>query len=131
LSSGGCSPRLACDPAGDATQPVPEPFGLSDRPGLACQHQKRGLESVLGVLLLTQYPPAHAHDQRTVSMHERRKGLLIPGARKAIEQIGVRHGVGVLERNLTSKVTEQRAERPGQSVPAFRELCALYMVLPG
>ena len=54
----------------DAVQPVAEGTTLADRRRLAGQHQKRGLERVVGVVVIAEHPSANPVHHRSVAFHE-------------------------------------------------------------
>ena len=80
LPGGALGPRLEGGAVGNTVEPTGHRLPLPDRPGLAREDKKGGLESVLGVLETAQNPAADAEDQRAMPAHQGRKGRrLAPG----------------------------------------------------
>jgi hypothetical protein len=52
---------------------------------------------------------AHAQDQRAVALHQPGKGVPVPLAREALQQIGVRQPTHVAVDDLTANVAEETA----------------------
>ena len=61
---------------GHAVQPGAEGITHPERAGLADEHQERGLERVVRVVLVAQDPLASAEDHRPVALHEHRERTL-------------------------------------------------------
>jgi hypothetical protein len=74
---------------GDAVQPARERIGLANGGRVPRQHQKRGLERVLGVLFVVQHLPADPQDQGTVPLHQGSKRSLLAAGGKALQQLAV------------------------------------------
>ncbi len=53
------------------------------------QHQERGLESILGVVLVVEDGPADAPDKSAVAVHESRERFLLAVNGEAGQQLGI------------------------------------------
>jgi hypothetical protein len=62
---------------------------LVDRAGFAREQEKRRLEDVLGVLLMTQHAPGDVEDHRSVPLEQCCKGGLITVDGKTLEQLAI------------------------------------------
>jgi hypothetical protein len=70
-------------------QPAGQRMSLADRAAVSCQHQKRGLKSVLGVLLVLQNAAARSQYHRAVPINQLGKRRLIAPGDESIQQLVV------------------------------------------
>ena len=89
LAPPGVSPGLQGDPISDAAEPTRDDLAPPEGSGLAGQHQKRRLESVLRVLLVLQHLPAHAQHHRPVPVHQGGEGPLVAGGMEVVQQLAI------------------------------------------
>jgi len=68
--------RLDGRAVGDPVQPGRQARPASDRPGSAGQRQERGLERILGILLVPRNRPRRGQDHRSMPSHQRRERRL-------------------------------------------------------
>ncbi len=57
-------------------EPGPQGVAHPERPGLADQHQERGLEGILGMMRIAEDGQADAPDHRAMPLHQRGEGQL-------------------------------------------------------
>src|SRR5262249_19349519 len=79
-------PRLAGQPAGDLVEPVAHGVLPAEGRRPPGEDEEGRLKSVLGVLLVTQHPPAHRQDPRPVPPDEGGERTLVAEAPAALEQ---------------------------------------------
>src|SRR5262249_11522006 len=75
----------------NAVQPVAHQVFLKNGPGLAQKDQKRGLESVLGILMVLQKSSADAPNHGPMTLHQGFERSLIAVAKEIVEQFAVGH----------------------------------------
>jgi hypothetical protein len=88
-SPGAGRSGLHCDPLRDAIQPRPDRI---PRPHARCssgKDQESRLESILGILLVPQDPPADGQDHRTVPLDQNSEGRFILVGKKRIENLAI------------------------------------------
>ncbi len=73
-------------------QPTGEARGPADGSCLVGQHEKGCLESVLGVVPVSQNPLADAENHRPVPLDESRECFLIAAVHKGLQKLSLRHG---------------------------------------
>jgi hypothetical protein len=78
---------------------------MANRGGAPSQDQERGLEGILGVVVVAQYLAAHPLHHRTVPLDQRREGCFLTMGHEPVEQlpIGEANNRADLEKRL--KVT--------------------------
>src|SRR5262249_59110062 len=86
---------------------------LAQRPGLARQHQKRGLKGVLGLLLMAERISANPPDEPTVPADQGGESRLIAVHDKALEQLAVAKAALGLPFDQLADTANQRAGLPG------------------
>ncbi len=74
----------------DAIKPVGEHRRGSDRSRLAGEDEERGLEGVLGIVVVAEDAPADAQDHRPMPPDDRLERRLIATCDEPFEQIAVR-----------------------------------------
>jgi hypothetical protein len=79
---------------GHGVQPPAYRFPLADRPCLASQQQKRGLQDVFSILHLSQHAPGHAQHHRPVAAQEGGKGRFFTAGGEVFQQLAVGNGLG-------------------------------------
>ena len=84
------APRPQRHAVGDAVQPGGDRVTLADRRGLAGEDEERGLEGVLGVLLLTQHVAADAPNKPAVALQQGSEGRLLGAPRRSAPGVGCR-----------------------------------------
>ena len=82
-------PHLASNSAGHADEPAPDRCGLTHRLGPARQHQKHGLERIIGLGGANE-PPANPQYRGTMSAHQFLERGFISSGNKPNEKIGIR-----------------------------------------
>jgi hypothetical protein len=75
---GGHRPALQCRLVGDAVQPAADHLSRRNGSGLADEDKECGLEGVVGVVVVSQQPAAHAQDHRPMPAHQGFKGRFVP-----------------------------------------------------
>ena len=109
----GNRPCAASDSHADAVQPASQRILHSHRRGLASQDQKRRLESVIRVVIVTQDPPADPLHHPAMSRDERGKGRLgyvvVVLGGELRQQLKVAQGTGCAEAEQHRKVGVARA----------------------
>jgi hypothetical protein len=65
-----------------------------DRPSLRCQNKERGLEGVLGILLVVQHAPAHVRHKGPVPPNQHRECRVVLPGREGGEQFAVVAWIG-------------------------------------
>ena len=111
VRAGGDGWPLACtrgDVIGNVVEPGTDRLSPVNLPGLLRQHQEAGLESILGVGIVAEHAPAHAHHHRPMAADQRRECLLVTTVREAIQQLPIT-GIG------TTGGAEQAADAPHRS----------------
>ena len=93
----------------------------------ALQHQKRRLESILGILLVRQHPTANAKHHRAMPAHKGLERKLIAACRKTVR--AVRTAVRQIAASAPARRLEQMLNDPihtivGHRYP-FRNRCLL------
>src|SRR5262249_49305293 len=81
---------LERDPVGDAVQPARQRVVLAERVQALDEQEERGLEGVLRVLPLRQYPPADAVDHRPVPPQQGREYRFVPLPQTAFHEVAIR-----------------------------------------
>ena len=119
--------RLEGRPIGHAIQPVADRLPGSDRGRLASQHEERGLEGFLSVLLMAQHPPAHTQDRRPVTVDQGLEGSLVT----AID-IALRSCRSVARRRPWPRRSREDIAESRESVgwPSRSLLVGFYLLLP-
>ena len=74
---------------GHAVEPRAQRPARAERPGLANEHEERGLECVIGIGVIAEHAPADREHHRPVTPHHGREGVLIPRVDEAVEQLTV------------------------------------------
>src|SRR5207249_4128667 len=82
-------PGLDGQMVGHLVQPAGEGRLLADSGSLAGQHQEGGLESVLGIMPMTQLAAADIPDHRPVPLYQLGKGGFVTAGGKAFEKLAV------------------------------------------
>jgi hypothetical protein len=90
-------------------QPVGEPLGRGNRPGLASEDQEGRLEGILGVVMWQQ-PAADPEDKRTMPANERGEGPLIGVVNKTRQELSIRPCCLLLEKS-SLELLNNRVER--------------------
>src|SRR5207253_2230409 len=88
-----CGSCLESDAPGHAVKPVADRILPAYRAGLAREHEKSGLECVLGVLLIAQHTPANPKHQGTMPFHQSCKRRLVAFVGKPLQQLAIARGV--------------------------------------
>jgi hypothetical protein len=88
-AAGGHGPGLQGGAVGHPVQVVAHLLRRCHGAGLACQDEEGGLEGVLGVLGVTQHPPAHSQHHRPMPRHQLGEGRLVPPGDEASQQLGI------------------------------------------
>lgn len=86
--------RFASRTEGHSIKPVTQQIGVTHRPRPACQHEKDGLERILGVLIVAQEAPAYEQDHRSVPRYRCGECRLTGGISvldESIEELPVGH----------------------------------------
>jgi len=73
-------PRFGSDAVGDAVQPAAQRLLFANGCGRACQDEERGLQRVLGIVLMAQHTAADREDHLAVPLdHGSKRGLIVLG----------------------------------------------------
>jgi len=83
------TPQISGYGAGYAVEPTAQRGCLANGSGLAGEDQERGLPGVLGVVWVTERPPAHAEDQRSVAFDEHGESGVVLVADESLQQLAV------------------------------------------
>ncbi len=87
-----------------------EPTGqsglVSQGSSITGQHEKRGLESVLGVLLMPQHAAADVQHHRPVAANEGGEGDFIAAVGESVQQLFVALLVAALQGQLAAKMAD-------------------------
>ena len=131
-AAGRVGPRPGRDAMRDAVQPARERVLHPERPRLAGQHEERGLEGVLGGVLVAEHAPADAEDHRPVPLHQGLEGqlgaVLVPGGEPR-QQLGIRQPGECAQVPQPMNLPEQPARRPAMSDPSRDSSCL--PIMPG
>ena len=82
-------PRPSRNPIRHAVKPAWQEVSVPDRRCLADQHQERRLEGVLDVPRVAEHPSTQAQHHRTVQVHQRLEGGLIPTRPVTLQELPV------------------------------------------
>jgi hypothetical protein len=77
--------RIQGDAIGSPVQETAQGRLFAQASGILGQNKKRGLEGVLGVLLMSEHTPAYAFDYRPIAMNERGKGGFIAAHDESVQ----------------------------------------------
>jgi hypothetical protein len=94
-------------------QPACQGLAAADGGGVASKHQEGGLESVLGVLLVTQHAPAHPQHHPAVARHQRGERSLVAPGREVVQELAVGSLPGRPGAAQGLEVPQERAEPCG------------------
>src|SRR5262249_54686399 len=91
---------MECRLMGDAVQPVRHHRWWHNGCGLASEDEKRGLEGVLGILMVGQDAAADTPDHRAMPPHKGREGGFVALVDEAAEEFPIgRSGLVLLQHN--------------------------------
>ncbi|HEV3079955.1 MAG TPA: hypothetical protein VGY66_09255 [Gemmataceae bacterium] len=97
------------DSQGHSVQPTSHRIAPGYRPRLSREHQKCGLEGILGVLFLDQDAPAHAKHQRSMALHERREGFFVAMLDELPQQVRIAPAAHLRGDNEPANIPQHRA----------------------
>jgi hypothetical protein len=82
---------------GHSVEPIANPFPSLQREGLPHQDEKGFLESVVGIVRVSQNTAANAQHHRPVPPHQRFESGLFPPSEEVLQEFSVRHASCVLQ----------------------------------
>ncbi len=86
-----CHSQLPGNAKCDAVQPTSHRLTAPDRASFLSEDKKRRLESILGVVFMTQYAATNTKDERTVPAHKSGESGLIPPSNEPLQQDLIRN----------------------------------------
>src|SRR5262245_7393965 len=112
-----------CRLVSDAVQPVGDHLARPNGSGLLYEHEKRGMKSILGPVMLAQHPAANAEHHRPMPAHQSFERRLIARIDKRLQELRIA-GVGPLARENTKLVKDAtravvRHETPREQTERF------------
>src|SRR4029077_13078382 len=99
------------DAVGDTVEPAGQGVFLYQRSRMPRQKYEGRLKSVFGVLEVAEDPPAHGEDQRSVSLREHGKRVLIIPGTEGAEQLGIDSFLAALTGGQAPNMLHQPVQR--------------------
>ncbi|HZY83624.1 MAG TPA: hypothetical protein VFE78_02225, partial [Gemmataceae bacterium] len=106
LPPDGCPCGVECRVMRDPVQPVRDHSFWHDGRGLASEDEKRGLEGVLGILMVGQDAAAYTPDHRAMPPHKGREGACVPLFDEAAEEFPIGRSRLVLLQDNSTKMLD-------------------------
>jgi hypothetical protein len=104
---------------GHLVKPGGQGVALPDAVCFASQDEKRGLESVLRVVVVAQHPPANGQDQGPVPLHQAGERRSVVGGDKALKQVRI-EPAPVRRRRRPAELAQGLAQRSSLHRPYLR-----------
>jgi hypothetical protein len=114
LPSGAGRPGLERRPVGHPVEPVGDHSTGPDGSRLTHKDKKRGLKSVLRVVIAPQDPAAHAPNHRAMPPHEGRQSRLMTVVDEVVQQLPIGQTRSLLEKDRPAKVLDDPAYSAGR-----------------
>jgi hypothetical protein len=126
----GQAPCLQGGSAGDAMKPGCNSLATPEGARFSQQDKKRGLKSILSILLLRQQPPAYAQHHRPVPCEQSVEGRLSALRQEALQKLAILGGRCNLAESRPTKTAQDIAKRGRNHRAELRTMGLLLFILP-
>src|SRR5262249_34965454 len=101
---------------GRAIEPIADQLLPPDGRGLADEHQKRGLEGVVGVVGIAEDAATHAQDHRPMPADQGRERALVPPRNEALQQLAVAQPAAIAQQKGLTQMLQHAIQLAGRHV---------------
>ena len=88
---------LQCGAIGDSIEPIADSVLWLDGRRLAGEHEKGGLKSIFGIMVIAEHTLANTQHHRSVSSYQCFEGSVFSARQVAFQQLSVRHAAAVAQ----------------------------------